>query len=62
MNTNEEKRITKKEFDEAVAQVMADMAADDDFEGMAKLMVPLTGAMFASKMSAILFKDNKEEE
>lgn len=62
MNTNEEKRITKKEFDEAVAQVMADIAADEDFEGLAKFMIPMTGAMFASKMGAILFKDNKEEE
>ena len=59
---SEEKRITKEEFDNAVKQVMEELVKDEELEGMAKLMIPMTGAMFASKMKTILFKDNKEEE
>lgn len=58
----EEKRISVKEFDDAVVKVMESMVEDEKITGMAKLMIPLTGGMFASKMKKILFENNEEEK
>lgn len=46
----EEKKISKVEFDEAVKQVN-----DPDIEGMGKLLIPMTGVLFATKVKEILF-------
>lgn len=52
----EEKRINREEFQTAVE----DIANDPKTEGMAKLMIPLTGMAFAAKIEEILF--GKEED
>ena len=58
----EEKRITREEFDNAVIEVIVDMVNEEVLEGTAKLIVPMTGSMFASKMRRILFGENQEEK
>ena len=58
----EEKRITEEQFDKAVEDAMEAFIDDEKLEGTAKLMVPLTGAMFANKMKEFLFGENKEEK
>jgi lipoate-protein ligase A len=58
----EEKRITEEQFDKAVIDAMEAFTDDERLGGTAKLMVPLTGAMFASKMREFLFGENKEEK
>ena len=57
-----EKMITKKEFDKAVYQVQREMVHDDDLNCTARLMVPLIGSIFASKMCDILFDEEKEDK
>jgi hypothetical protein len=57
----DEKRISKEEFDEAVKTVMEEMVKDPDIDGMAKIMLPLSGTLFASKMSNILFKESEDK-
>ena len=54
--------ITKKEFDKAVYHVQREMVHDDDLNGTARLMVPLIGSIFASKMCDILFGEEKEDK
>lgn len=56
----EEKRITREEFQAAVHAAVEDIVDDPKAEGMAKLMIPLTGMTFAAKMEEILF--GKEED
>lgn len=51
----DERRISKAEFKEAQEKVMKDMMNDPDLDGMAKLLIPMTGVTFATKMAAILF-------
>lgn len=58
----EEKRITREEFDDAIKKTMESMMEDENIEGMAKMMIPLTGMIFAKKMEDILFGENKEEK
>lgn len=54
----EEKKITKKEFDEAVEKTIH--AVSHEVDGpVAKLVVPLTGVVFAKKMKEYLFKEDK---
>ena len=57
----DERRISKEEFETAAKQVMEQMVADPKLEGMAKLMVPLTGRMFADDMKKILFPEENKE-
>lgn len=57
----DERRISKIEFDSAVHQVTEKMISDPKLEGMAKLMVPLTGSMFADEMKKILFPEENKE-
>ncbi|MBR6271374.1 MAG: hypothetical protein IKR26_04400 [Lachnospiraceae bacterium] len=58
----EEKRISEQEFDEAVQQVMEDMANDPEFDGTAKFLIPLTGMIFAREMKRILFEKEATNE
>lgn len=55
----EEKRITRKEFQAAVAAAVRDIAVDPTIEGMEKIMIPIMGMTFAAKVEEILF--GKEE-
>lgn len=52
--------INKAEFDAAMKKVAEDVTNDPKVEGMAKLIMPLTGMTFACKMADILFPENKE--
>ena len=56
----DEKRISAEEFDAAVEKVIADMLKDEHIEGMSRLVIPLTGTLFASKMRTVLFGEDKE--
>ena len=58
---NEEKRISMEQFDEAVKKGLEELTADEELKGEMRVIVPLMGMMFASKMKRILFNDNKEE-
>jgi hypothetical protein len=51
----EEKKISKVEFDEAVKQAIREQVNDPDIEGMGKLLIPMMGMLFASKVKEILF-------
>lgn len=54
-----EKKITREEFNQAVKAVIAEWVNDPDLEGIDKLLIPMTGAAFASKVREILFgKEN----
>lgn len=57
----EEKRITKTEFDVAMAKATERMANDERLEGISKFIVPLTGTMFAKEMRDILFPEDETE-
>lgn len=57
----EEKKITKDEFDKAVAAVSEKMVNNDKLEGMARFLVPMTGTMFAKDMRDILFPEDETE-
>ncbi len=52
--------VNKAEFDAAMKKVAEDMTNDPKIEGMVKMLLPLTGMTFASKMADILFAENKE--
>lgn len=54
--------INKAEFEAAAEKVMDDMIKNPKLEGMAKLLIPMTGHMFADEMKKILFPENKEVE
>lgn len=51
----EEKRITREEFEAAMHAAADNVMNDPKCEGMAKLMIPLTGMTFARQMEEILF-------
>lgn len=55
-------RISADEFDEAVKTVMEQLVCDEDFKGEMKLIVPMMGITFASKMRNILFEDKKGDK
>lgn len=56
----EEKRITitKDDFDKATMEVVEEMTKNEKLDGMAKLLIPLTGAMFAKDVAKKLFKED----
>lgn len=58
----EEKEITTAEFDDVVQAVTKETMSDPNLEGMSKLIVPLVGTIFASKMRKILFDENKNDK
>lgn len=51
--------ITKKDFDDAVMKTMRDVENEMD-DGMAKVLIPLTGVAFSSILRKHLF--GKEDE
>ena len=53
----EEKKITREEFRQAVEATITEMVKDPEIEGMAKLLIPMTGAAFASKVEKKLFEE-----
>lgn len=55
----EEKKITREEFDQAVKATISEMVKDPELEGIGKLLIPMTGAAFASEVKEKLFgKEN----
>lgn len=54
-----EKKITAEKFDDAVKQAMEEMVDDPEIEGVAKLIIPLTGMIFAQHVRKILFGEEK---
>ena len=55
----EEKKITREDFDQAVKATISAMVKDPELEGINKLLIPMTGAAFASKVKKKLFgKEN----
>ena len=58
------KMVTAEEFDAAVKQVIHEQVNDPKLDGMGKLLIPLTGTIFASDVRKILFgttEENKED-
>ena len=56
--------VTAEEFDAAVKQVSHDQVSNPKLDGMGKLLIPLTGAIFAKDVKKILFgepEENKED-
>lgn len=60
MESSAKKMVTAEEFDAAVKQVIHDQVSDPKLDGMGKLLIPLTGAIFAKDVRKILF--GKAEE
>lgn len=56
----EEKKITitEDDFKKATMEVMDEMTKDEKLDGMGKLLIPLTGAMFAKEVANKLFKED----
>ena len=57
----EERKVTMVEFDEVVKGALKKLIDDKEIDGMAKVMMPLMGTMFASKMRFTLFGEDKEK-
>lgn len=56
--------VTVEEFDAAVQQVIHNQVSDPKLEGLGKLFIPMTGAIFAKDVKKILFgttEENKED-
>lgn len=56
------KMVTAEEFDAAVKQVIHDQVSDPKLDGMGKLLIPLTGAIFAKDVKKILFGETEENK
>lgn len=64
MESSAKKMVTVEEFDAAVKQVIHDQVSDPKLDGMGKVLIPITGAIFASDIRKILFgttEENKED-
>ena len=64
MDRSAKKMVTAEEVDAAVKQVIHDQVSDPKLDGMGKLLIPLTGAIFAKDVRKILFgkaEENKED-
>lgn len=64
MESSTKKMVTVEEFDAAVKEVMKNQVADPKLDGMGKLLIPLTGVIFAKEVKAVLFgkaEENKED-
>ena len=57
-----EKRISELQLYEAVHKAIKELVDDEVLSSELKLIVPLMGGMFASKMRRILFDDNKGDK
>lgn len=56
--------VTVEEFDAAVQQAIHNQVSDPKLEGMSKVLIPMTGAIFAGDVRKILFgttEENKED-
>ena len=58
--------VTAEEFDAAVKQVIHDQVSDPKLDGMGKLLIPLTGAIFAKDVKKLFIsqpmKGKSDEE
>lgn len=54
--------VTAEEFDAAVKQAIHDQVSDPKLDGMGKLLIPLTGAIFAKDVKKILFGETEENK
>ena len=64
MESSAKKMVTVEEFDAAVQQVIHNQVSDPKLEGLGKLLIPMTGAIFAKEVKKILFgktEENKED-
>ena len=55
-----EKKITREEFDQAVKATVGEIVKYPELEGIEKLLIPMKGAAFASKVRKILFGKEKD--
>lgn len=62
MESSAKKMVTAEEFDAAVKQVIHDQVSDPKLDGMGKLLIPLTGAIFAKDVKKILFGETEENK
>lgn len=58
----QKKMVTAEEFDAAVKQVIHDQVSNPKLDGMGKLLIPLTGAIFAKDVKKILFGETEENK
>lgn len=58
----QKKMVTVEEFDAAVKQVIHDQVSDPKLDGMGKLLIPLTGVIFAKDVKKILFGETEENK
>ena len=56
------KKMVTEEFDAAVKQVIHYQVSDPKLDGMGKLLIPLTGAIFAKDVKKILFGETEENK
>lgn len=64
MESSAKKMVTVEEFDAAVQQVIHNQVSDPKLEGLGKLLILMTGAIFAKEVKEILFgktEENKED-
>lgn len=64
MESSAKKMVTAEEFDAAVQQVIHNQVSDPKLEGLGKLLILMTGAIFAKEVKEILFgktEENKED-
>lgn len=64
MESSAKKMVTAEEFDAAVKQVIHNQVSDPKLEGLGKLLISMTGAIFAKEVKEILFgktEENKED-
>lgn len=62
MESSAKKKVTVEEFDAAVKQVVHDQVSSPNLDGMGKLLIPLTGAIFANDVKKILFGETEENK
>lgn len=62
MESSAKKMVTAEEFDAAVKQVIHDQVSNPKLDGMGKLLIPLTGAIFAKDVKKILFRETEENK
>ena len=58
----QKKMVTVEEFDAAVKQVIHDQVSNPKRDGMGKLLIPLTGVIFAKDVKKILFGETEENK
>lgn len=62
MESSAKKMATAEEFDAAVKQVIYDQVNNPELDGMGKLLIPLTGVIFAKDVKKILFVETEENK